>query len=140
MRRIYLPLRSSASRSFLIFQPLTLAIIQWGVAGIITLRELVMTIVRHIAESRGINFAATAAGKTQNVCAVICHRHNTYQNGTSSRRSVGKLVYADRTDSRGGTYGSFGNPLAMRRASQQLFAIQLVNAASQSFQTGSRPF
>ena len=45
------------------FSPLTLSIIQWGIAGIITLRELVMTIVRHIAESRGINFAATAAGK-----------------------------------------------------------------------------
>jgi CDP-diacylglycerol---glycerol-3-phosphate 3-phosphatidyltransferase len=45
------------------FSPLTLIIIQWGIAGIITLRELVMTIVRHIAESRGINFAAVAAGK-----------------------------------------------------------------------------
>ena len=45
------------------FSPFTLSIIQWGVAGIITLREVVMTIVRHIAESRGINFAATAAGK-----------------------------------------------------------------------------
>lgn len=45
------------------FSPLTLSIIHWGIAGIITLRELVMTIVRHIAESRGINFAATAAGK-----------------------------------------------------------------------------
>jgi phosphatidylglycerophosphate synthase len=42
---------------------MTLFIIQWVVAGIITLREFVMTIVRHIAESRGINFAATAAGK-----------------------------------------------------------------------------
>jgi CDP-diacylglycerol--glycerol-3-phosphate 3-phosphatidyltransferase len=45
------------------FSVTTLAIIQWGTAGIITLREVVMTIVRHIAESRGINFAATAAGK-----------------------------------------------------------------------------
>jgi CDP-diacylglycerol--glycerol-3-phosphate 3-phosphatidyltransferase len=45
------------------FSAITLAIIQWGAAGIITLREVVMTIVRDIAESRGINFAATAAGK-----------------------------------------------------------------------------
>jgi CDP-diacylglycerol---glycerol-3-phosphate 3-phosphatidyltransferase len=45
------------------FSARTLAIVQWGIAGIITLRELVMTIVRHIAESRGINFAATPAGK-----------------------------------------------------------------------------
>lgn len=42
---------------------LSLAVIQWAVAAIITLRELAMTVVRHIAESRGINFAATAAGK-----------------------------------------------------------------------------
>jgi CDP-diacylglycerol--glycerol-3-phosphate 3-phosphatidyltransferase len=45
------------------FSAITLAIIQWGTAVIITLREVAMTIVRHIAESRGINFAATAAGK-----------------------------------------------------------------------------
>jgi CDP-diacylglycerol---glycerol-3-phosphate 3-phosphatidyltransferase len=45
------------------FSTTMLAIIQWGIAGIITLREVVMTIVRHIAESRGINFAATPAGK-----------------------------------------------------------------------------
>jgi CDP-diacylglycerol--glycerol-3-phosphate 3-phosphatidyltransferase len=38
-------------------------IIIWLVAGIITLREIIMTVVRHIAESRGINFAATPAGK-----------------------------------------------------------------------------
>ncbi|OHB53432.1 MAG: hypothetical protein A2Y07_00020 [Planctomycetes bacterium GWF2_50_10] len=37
--------------------------IQWGVAGIITAREVVMTIIRQIAESRGINFAAKPAGK-----------------------------------------------------------------------------
>jgi CDP-diacylglycerol---glycerol-3-phosphate 3-phosphatidyltransferase len=49
------------------FSTTTLTIIQWGIAGIITLRELVMTIVRHIAESRGINFAATAAGKLKMV-------------------------------------------------------------------------
>ena len=40
-----------------------LALLQWTVAAVITLRELIMTVVRHIAESRGINFAATPAGK-----------------------------------------------------------------------------
>jgi CDP-diacylglycerol--glycerol-3-phosphate 3-phosphatidyltransferase len=45
------------------FPPAALAIIQWAAAGIITLREAAMTIVRHIAESQGINFAATVAGK-----------------------------------------------------------------------------
>jgi len=37
--------------------------VRWGIAGIITAREVYMTVVRHIAEARGINFAATAAGK-----------------------------------------------------------------------------
>ena len=32
-------------------------------ACVITLREVVMTIVRHMAESQGIKFVATAAGK-----------------------------------------------------------------------------
>jgi CDP-diacylglycerol--glycerol-3-phosphate 3-phosphatidyltransferase len=40
-----------------------LAVIRWGIAGIITAREVYMTVIRQIAESRGINFAATAAGK-----------------------------------------------------------------------------
>jgi CDP-diacylglycerol---glycerol-3-phosphate 3-phosphatidyltransferase len=43
--------------------PTGMAIVRWGIAGIITAREVYMTIMRHIAESRGINFAATAAGK-----------------------------------------------------------------------------
>jgi CDP-diacylglycerol---glycerol-3-phosphate 3-phosphatidyltransferase len=45
------------------FTPVVLSAILWTVAGVITLRELTMTVVRHIAESRGINFAATPAGK-----------------------------------------------------------------------------
>jgi CDP-diacylglycerol--glycerol-3-phosphate 3-phosphatidyltransferase len=40
-----------------------LTAINWGMAGIITAREVYMTVLRHIAESKGINFAATAAGK-----------------------------------------------------------------------------
>ena len=41
----------------------TLSIIQWSVAGILIAREAYVTILRHIAEARGINFAATASGK-----------------------------------------------------------------------------
>jgi CDP-diacylglycerol---glycerol-3-phosphate 3-phosphatidyltransferase len=41
----------------------TLAIIQWSVAGILIARELYVTILRHIAEARGVNFAATTSGK-----------------------------------------------------------------------------
>jgi CDP-diacylglycerol---glycerol-3-phosphate 3-phosphatidyltransferase len=40
-----------------------LSAIRWGIAGIITAREVYMTILRHIQEARGVNFAATAAGK-----------------------------------------------------------------------------
>ena len=45
------------------FEPITMAIIQWSVAAIIILREAYVTVLRHIAEARGINFAATASGK-----------------------------------------------------------------------------
>lgn len=39
------------------------AIIQWGFAAIIILREAYVTILRHIAESKGVNFAAVFSGK-----------------------------------------------------------------------------
>ncbi len=39
--------------------------ILWSVAGILTLREVYVTVLRHIAEARGINFAATASGKVK---------------------------------------------------------------------------
>jgi CDP-diacylglycerol--glycerol-3-phosphate 3-phosphatidyltransferase len=45
------------------FSKLTLTVIQWSVAGILILREAYVTILRHIAEAKGINFAATASGK-----------------------------------------------------------------------------
>lgn len=45
------------------FEPTTMAIIQWSVAGIIILREVYVTTLRHIAEARGVNFAATVSGK-----------------------------------------------------------------------------
>jgi len=43
--------------------PTTLAIVLWVVAGILVLRETYVTILRHIAEARGINFAAVWSGK-----------------------------------------------------------------------------
>lgn len=45
------------------FNPTTTAIINWTTAGIIILREVYVTALRHIAEARGINFAATTSGK-----------------------------------------------------------------------------
>ncbi len=45
------------------FNPALMTLIHWSVAGIIILREIYVTILRHIAEARGINFAATASGK-----------------------------------------------------------------------------
>jgi len=41
----------------------TLAVIHWVVAGIIISRVIYVTILRHVAEARGINFAATPSGK-----------------------------------------------------------------------------
>lgn len=40
-----------------------LTAIHWGVAAVIIAREVTITILRQIAESRGINFAAMPAGK-----------------------------------------------------------------------------
>lgn len=40
-----------------------LTIIHWSVAGVLILREVYVTTLRHIAEARGINFAATFSGK-----------------------------------------------------------------------------
>jgi len=45
--------------------PVTLAAIQWSVAGILIAREAYVTTLRHIAEARGINFAATISGKVK---------------------------------------------------------------------------
>jgi CDP-diacylglycerol--glycerol-3-phosphate 3-phosphatidyltransferase len=47
------------------FGPGILLAIQWSVAGIVTVREVYVTALRHIAEARGINFAATASGKVK---------------------------------------------------------------------------
>lgn len=45
------------------FAPVTMAIIRWTVAAVLILREVYVTILRHIAEARGVNFAATTSGK-----------------------------------------------------------------------------
>ena len=41
----------------------SLAVIQWVFAGVIILREVYVTVLRHLAEAKGVNFAATASGK-----------------------------------------------------------------------------
>lgn len=43
--------------------PGVLAAIHWSVAGILIAREAYVTVLRHIAEARGVNFAATKSGK-----------------------------------------------------------------------------
>ncbi len=45
------------------FSPAVLSIIHWSVAGILIAREVYVTVLRHIAEARGVNFAATVSGK-----------------------------------------------------------------------------
>jgi CDP-diacylglycerol--glycerol-3-phosphate 3-phosphatidyltransferase len=45
--------------------PGALAVIQWSVAGILIAREAYVTVLRHIAEARGVNFAATISGKVK---------------------------------------------------------------------------
>jgi len=47
------------------FGPVTLATIQWSIAGILIAREAYVTVLRHIAEARGVNFAATISGKVK---------------------------------------------------------------------------
>jgi phosphatidylglycerophosphate synthase len=43
--------------------PVSLAVIHWSVAGILIAREAYVTVLRHVAEARGVNFAATISGK-----------------------------------------------------------------------------
>lgn len=43
--------------------PGPLAVIHWSVAGILIFREAYVTVLRHVAEAKGINFAATVSGK-----------------------------------------------------------------------------
>ncbi|HUW19491.1 MAG TPA: CDP-alcohol phosphatidyltransferase family protein [Sedimentisphaerales bacterium] len=43
--------------------PAALALVHWSVAGVLIAREVYVTTLRHIAEARGVNFAATFSGK-----------------------------------------------------------------------------
>jgi CDP-diacylglycerol--glycerol-3-phosphate 3-phosphatidyltransferase len=43
--------------------PGTLTAIHWSVVGVLIAREAYVTILRHVAEARGVNFAATKSGK-----------------------------------------------------------------------------
>jgi CDP-diacylglycerol--glycerol-3-phosphate 3-phosphatidyltransferase len=43
--------------------PVVLAVIHWLVAAVLVVREAYVTTLRHIAEARGVNFAATVSGK-----------------------------------------------------------------------------
>jgi len=43
--------------------PTQLAIVHWVVVGILLAREVYVTVLRHLAESRGVNFAAVRLGK-----------------------------------------------------------------------------
>lgn len=45
------------------WSPTSLAIIHWGVLAILVTREVYVTVLRHFAESHGINFGAVTAGK-----------------------------------------------------------------------------
>lgn len=45
-----------------------LTVIHWSVAGILIAREVYVTVLRHIAEARGVNFAATVSGKIKMFC------------------------------------------------------------------------
>ena len=40
-----------------------LTVLQWSIVGILVAREAYVTTLRHIAEARGVNFAATFSGK-----------------------------------------------------------------------------
>ncbi len=43
--------------------PTQLAVVHWSIVGILLLREVYVTVLRHVAEARGINFAAVRLGK-----------------------------------------------------------------------------
>jgi CDP-diacylglycerol---glycerol-3-phosphate 3-phosphatidyltransferase len=45
--------------------PRPLAVIHWSVLGILLAREAYVTVLRHVAEARGVNFAATVSGKVK---------------------------------------------------------------------------
>lgn len=52
--------------------PLTMDILRWATALIIIVRELFVTVLRQMAEARGINFAATTSGKIKMLLQSFC--------------------------------------------------------------------
>jgi CDP-diacylglycerol---glycerol-3-phosphate 3-phosphatidyltransferase len=48
-----------------------LAVVHWSIVAILVTREAYVTILRHIAEARGINFAATKSGKFKMVMQTL---------------------------------------------------------------------
>lgn len=51
--------------------PKTLAVIHWSVVAILFSREAYVTILRHVAEAKGVNFAATKSGKLKMLTQVF---------------------------------------------------------------------
>ena len=49
----------------------TLAVVHWSVVVILFSREAYVTILRHVAEARGVNFAATKSGKLKMLTQVF---------------------------------------------------------------------
>lgn len=47
------------------FEAMVMSVIRWLLAGILIAREVYVTVLRHIAEARGINFGATVSGKVK---------------------------------------------------------------------------
>jgi phosphatidylglycerophosphate synthase len=45
--------------------------VHWTVAGILIVREAYVTVLRHVAEARGINFAAVKLGKIKMLIQVF---------------------------------------------------------------------
>jgi len=43
--------------------PAALAVVHWSVLAVLVAREAYVTVLRHVAEARGVNFAATPSGK-----------------------------------------------------------------------------
>lgn len=51
---------------------MTMDILRWSVAVIIISREMFVTVLRHMAEARGVNFAATVSGKIKMFLQSFC--------------------------------------------------------------------
>jgi CDP-diacylglycerol--glycerol-3-phosphate 3-phosphatidyltransferase len=81
--------------------PAALAVIHWSVAAVLIGREVYVTVLRHMAEARGVDFAATVSGKIKmflqsfaiGTVIILCDRHGNYKDGSCSDRRMGILVH-----------------------------------------------